>query len=84
MRAVLRQWAGGGLPLPKAKASFTVARGVITFGPESHWWGSGPFELRGGGGSRKMAVALLSVHAPSKNPPPISGMQAYIACPIGR
>jgi hypothetical protein len=32
-----------------------------------------------GGGSRKMAVALLGVHTPSKNSPQISGMQAYMA-----
>src|SRR5215203_6966123 len=30
-----------------------------------------------GGGSRKWAVALLGAHTPSKNLPPISGMQAY-------
>jgi hypothetical protein len=35
-----------------------------------------------GGGSRKLAVALLGAHTPSKNPPPISGIQAYIA--LGR
>src|SRR5918994_6149123 len=68
----------GGLPLPQAKAPPTVARGVIGFGPEPWQWGSGCFALRGGGGSLELAVALLGVHTPSKNPPPISGMQAYI------
>jgi hypothetical protein len=33
----------------------------------------------GGGGSWKYAVALLGAHTPSKNPPPISGMQAYLS-----
>ena len=43
-------------------------------------WNRAGGESRGGrGGSRKLAVALLSVHTPSKNPPPISGMQAYIS-----
>jgi len=37
------------------------------------------FCVGGGGGSWKMAVALLSVHTTAKNPHPISGMQAYIA-----
>src|SRR5215213_6915440 len=31
-----------------------------------------------GGGSRKLAVALLGAHTPSKNPLPVSQMQAYI------
>jgi hypothetical protein len=77
MRAVLGQWAGGGLPLPQAKAPSTVARLEILFGPEPCQWGSGYFALRGG--SRKLAVALQGVHTTSKNPPPISGMQAYIS-----
>jgi hypothetical protein len=51
---------------------------VVLFKPEPCQWGSGSFVLRGGGGSRKMAVALLSVHTTAKNPHPISGMQAYI------
>jgi hypothetical protein len=38
-----------------------------------------PQVLRGRGGSRKLAVALLGAHTLPKNPPPISGMQAYIA-----
>jgi hypothetical protein len=29
-------------------------------------------------------VVLLSAHTPSKNPPPISGMEAYIAYLLGR
>jgi hypothetical protein len=37
------------------------------------------FRVGGGGGSWKLAVALLGVHTTSKNPPPISGMQAYIS-----
>jgi hypothetical protein len=45
---------------------------VIDFGPESHCQGSGSFVLGGGGGSRKMAVALLGVHTPAKNPPSVS------------
>jgi hypothetical protein len=42
------------------------------------------FRVTRWGGSRKLAVALLSTHIPSKNPPPISGMQAYIAYLLGR
>jgi hypothetical protein len=42
-------------------------------------WHRAVGESIGGGGSRKMAVALMSVHAPSKNPHPVSRMQAYIA-----
>jgi hypothetical protein len=42
--------------------------------------GSGSIVLRGGGGSQKLVVALLGVHTPSKNPLPISEVQAYIAC----
>jgi hypothetical protein len=38
---VLWHWAGGGLPLPQAKAPLTVARPVILFGPEPWRWGSG-------------------------------------------
>src|SRR5215217_1650923 len=52
MRAVLWHWAGGGLPLPQAKAPPTLARLVILFEPESWQWGSGSFALRGGGGRR--------------------------------
>jgi hypothetical protein len=55
-------------------------RGVILFGPEPHWQGSGSFALRGGGGSQKWVVALLGTHIPSKNPRSISRIQAYIAC----
>jgi hypothetical protein len=58
------QWAGGGLPLPKAKAPPTIARLVILSGPESHCQGSGSIVLRGGGGSWKLAVALLGAHTP--------------------
>ena len=36
-------------------------------------------ELEGGGGSWRWAVALLGGHTPSKNPRPISWLQAYIA-----
>jgi len=50
MRAVLRHWAGGGLPLPQAKSSLTVARRVTLFGPESHCQGSSSFALRVGVG----------------------------------
>jgi hypothetical protein len=84
VRAVFWHWAGGSLPLPQTKAPTTVARRVILIEPEPHWQGSGSFALRGGGGSRKMAVALLSVHTPSKNPRPILGMQAYIAYILGK
>src|SRR5215212_1053693 len=52
MRAVLWHWAGGGLPLPQAKAPPTLARLVILFEPESWQWGSGSYALRGGGGRR--------------------------------
>ena len=54
------------------KAPPTVAHLVIHFEPEPHWQGSGSFVLRGGGGSRELAVALLWVHTPSKNPRPLS------------
>src|SRR5215208_2324211 len=37
-----------------------------------------------GGGSRKLAVAMPSVHTTSQKPRPISGMQAYIAYLRGR
>jgi hypothetical protein len=77
---VLWQWAGGGLPLPQAKAPSTIARLVILFGSESYCQGSGPFVLRGGGRSRKLAVALLGVHTPSKNLAPVSWIQGHIAC----
>jgi hypothetical protein len=76
---VLGQWTGDGLPVPQAKAPSTVAWLVIIFGPEPHYQGSGSFALPGGGGSWKLAVVVLGVHTLSKNPPPISGMQAYIA-----
>jgi hypothetical protein len=33
----------------------------------------------GGGGSRKVSGLFSYPHTCSKNPPPISGMQAYIA-----
>jgi hypothetical protein len=52
---------------------------VILSGPESYFRGSGSFVLRGRGGSRKLAVALLGVHTPSKNPRLVSRLQAYIA-----
>jgi hypothetical protein len=52
---------------------------VIHFGPESYCQGSGSFVMRGGGGSWKIAIVLLRAHTSSKNPRPISGMQAYIA-----
>ena len=51
LRALLWQWAGCGIPLPQTKAPSTVARLVILFGPESYCQGSGPFALRGSGGS---------------------------------
>jgi hypothetical protein len=57
---------------------------MIHIGPEPHRQGSGSFALRGWGGSQEWAVALPDVHTPWKNPPPISGMQAYIAYHLGR
>jgi hypothetical protein len=42
------------------------------------------FHVRGGGGSRKLAVAFLGVHASAKNPHPVSRIQAYIAYLLGR
>jgi len=65
LRAVLGQWAGDGLPLPQTKAPATVERHVILFGPEP---GNGApvFVLGGGGGSRKLAVAMLGVHTPPR------------------
>jgi hypothetical protein len=65
--AVLGQCAGGGLPLPQAKAPSTVAWGVIHFRPEPRRWDSGSFALRGwGGSSRVWAVVLLGAHTLSK------------------
>jgi hypothetical protein len=52
------------------------------FGPESHCQGSGSFVLQGG--PRKLAVALLSVHTPAKNPPAVSRIHAYIAYILDR
>ena len=52
LRAVLWQWAGGGLRLPQARTPPTVARRVIHFGPESRCQGSGSVVLRGGVGRR--------------------------------
>jgi hypothetical protein len=77
MRAVLWQWAGGGLPLPQAKAPLTVARLVILFDPEPWQWDSGSLAFRVGG-SQKVVVALLGGHALPKNLPPVSQMQTYI------
>jgi hypothetical protein len=57
---------------------------MIHIGPEPHRQGSGSFALRGWGESQEWAVALPDVHTPWKNPPPISGMQAYIAYHLGR
>jgi hypothetical protein len=74
------EWAGGGLPLPQAKARFTAARPVILFGPDSYCRGPGPFVSRGGGGSRKSAVALPGAHTPSKNLAPVSRIRGHIAC----
>jgi hypothetical protein len=74
LRAVLWQWASGGLPLPQAKAPSTVARLVIHFGPEPPLAGLRFICVVGGGGSQEWADALLDVHTPSKNPQPISGM----------
>jgi hypothetical protein len=62
---------------PRSAARNRRRTGVLVMGLWS-------FVLRGRGGSWKLAVALLSVHTSSKNPPPISGMQAYIAYLLGR
>jgi hypothetical protein len=40
---------------------------MIHIGPEPCHWGSGSIVVRGGGGSRKMAVALLGAHTHAKN-----------------
>jgi hypothetical protein len=74
------EWAGSGLPLPQAKARFTIARPVILFGSDPYCRGSGPFVLRGGGGSRKSAVALPSVHTPQKNLASVSRIRGHVAC----
>ena len=66
--------------LPQAKAPSTVTWRVILFRSESYCQGSGPFVLRGRGRSRKLAVALLGVHTPSKNLAPVSWIQGHIAC----
>ena len=42
---------------------------MIHIGPEPHCQGSGSFTLRGGGGSRKLAVALLGAHHLEKSAP---------------
>ena len=42
------------------------------------------FCIGGGGGSRKLAVALPGAHTLSENPPPVSGIQAYIVYLLGR
>jgi hypothetical protein len=39
---------------------------------------------RGGGGSPKGSNRYSTLHTPSKNPVPVSRMQAYIAYPLGR
>jgi hypothetical protein len=57
---------------------------VVLLGPESYCQGSGSFVLRGGGGSRKLAVAVLGAHTPSKNPRPVSRAQAYTAYLLSR
>jgi len=56
----------GGLRLPQSRVPSTVAQRVIHFGPEPWQVGSGSFALRGERGSRKLAVALLGAHTPSK------------------
>jgi len=71
LRAVLWQWAGGGLPLPQGESPLTVARIVILIGPEPWQWGSGSFVLRGGGGSWKLVGVVLGIHTTSKNPRPV-------------
>jgi hypothetical protein len=38
----------------------------------------------GGGGSREYAVALPGAHTLSKNPLPVSRIQAYISCVLDR
>ena len=71
-------WTGDGLPLPQAKAPLTVARGMTLFRPESHFQGSGSLVL-GVGRVVGMGGCIAGVHTPWKNPPPISGVQAYMA-----
>jgi hypothetical protein len=73
LRAVFGHRSGSGLRLPQAEAPPTVARRSILFGPEPHCRGSG--FLRCGVG----AVASLGAHTTSKNPRPVSQIQAYIA-----
>jgi hypothetical protein len=68
MRAVLGQWAGGGLPLPQAKAPFTLARGVILFGPESHCQGSGLL-CRGAGWVAEMGGCIAQCVQPLEKLP---------------
>jgi hypothetical protein len=43
----------------------------------------GQLANRGGGESRKVSGRSSNVHTPSKNAPPILGMQAYIAYLLG-
>ena len=74
---MLGQWASGGLPLPQAKASSTVAQLVILFGPEPQQWDSDSPMLRDRDGSQEWAVALLGAHTPSENPPPIADVSIH-------
>src|SRR5215204_127122 len=66
MRAVLGQWAGGGLPLPQDKAPPTVTRRVIHFGPEPCQWGSGFSYCRVGVGRRILEREWLRRTPPRK------------------
>ena len=79
MRAVLWHRAGSGLPLPQAKSPSTVEQHVILFGPEPWRWGSGFISLQVGVGRRNGRLHCWVRTPPSKNPHPISRIQAYIA-----
>jgi hypothetical protein len=53
--------------------------------PQTQWCNIGPFANgRWGGGSRKVSDRVPYLCTPSKNPRPVSQMQAYIACLLGR
>src|SRR5215212_7869236 len=62
---------------PQAQVPSRVARFVLLFGPESHCRGSGSLLLGVGHKNGGRLFECASVHAPSKNPRPVSQVQAY-------
>jgi hypothetical protein len=66
---------------PAASSKWTGAvRRHRTFSPRTRSSSAPcPWRVTNRGGSRRWAVVLLGAHTPSKNPRPVSRMQAYIA-----